>query len=104
MRNVTPGFEDWNNITVFCAKVVDGVRFMLTSDGYDIMYADADRYLCPADGKGRRHGVEVYEYVLTDEDMNVREMDEGECFMMRMFVNAMKEHIDPVWFEAAGRL
>ena len=104
MRNVTPGFKDYRNITVYAVEVVDDVRFMITSDGYDIMYTDADFYLTPADPIGMMMGVEVFEYELTDEDLNARPMTKKERKKMRLYVDRFKSIIEPMCFLASRGL
>lgn len=104
MKNVTPGFKDWENITVYSMRTVDNVRFMVTSEGIDIMYADADRYLVPAGVAGAMGGCEVFEYELTEEDMNAPDMDEVDCFIVKAYVEGVKDFIDPVWYRASRRL
>ena len=62
LRNVTPGFRGWNDITVYRMTEADGLRFMITSDDVDIMNVDADRYLLPSDAIGEMMGIDVFEY------------------------------------------
>lgn len=62
LHNVTPGFKGWKDIAVYKMSEADGVRFMLTSDDVDIMDADADRYLIPADAIGEMMGIDAFVY------------------------------------------
>lgn len=104
MRNITPGFKDYANITVHAITVVDGVRFMMTSDGYDIMYEHADRYIVPADMLGMMLGIETFSYEIEKADLEARPLDDDEVKGMREYVDMFKDFIDPVWYAASRRL
>lgn len=99
MRNITPGFRDWKNIPVHAMSVVDGVRFMLTSDGIDVMYEKADVYLVPSDDG-------LFAYELTDDDLSVRGLDRSERREVRNYCREAYRmgFMDREWYEASRRL
>ena len=112
LHNVTPGFKGWNDIEVYAMTTIDGVRFMSTSDGIDIMNEDAEQYLVPMDSSEYMYwmamgvpiqvcnGVPVWVMELQGEP--VRELNAEERKMMKEHVSSYPCVME--WKKAARRL
>lgn len=104
MRNITAGFRDHANIAVHNMTVVDGVRFMATDEGIDMMNEDADIYLTPSDELGAAVGVRCFAYELTEEDLKAPELTSEQRIHARRLCSDARAFIDPAWYRASRRL
>lgn len=112
LHNVTPGFKGWNDIEVYAMTTVDGVRFMSTSDGIDIMNEDAEQYLVPMDPSEYMFwmsvGAPIQEYndvpvwVMELQGEPVRELNAEEKKMIKDYVSSYPCVME--WKKAARRL
>lgn len=98
MRNITEGFHDFNNITVYRADVVDGVRFMITSEGIDICDADVDRYFLPCTP------TDCFIYQIGDTDIKVPHLTSSDRASIRKYVQACRGACNEEWVKAANHL
>lgn len=115
LKNITPGFKDWNNIEVYGMSVKDGVVFMSTSDGIDIMNEDTDEYympLSPAETEfwksigaplAYREGCDIPCWIMRREGAPVRELTAEEKLDVAEYVNGICPDGHP-WLDAVRGL